>query len=352
VRELGQMLLANGEAAMEAMSGKKGGGSSEWTNMAAPLLNCVLLYVRPLEAPENTVSYAVNLVVENDIETLKFLMMDAGDDEWGKAAQKQFNIFMQSAESEKTASSIKTVLATNLQMFLDPMIEEVTSRNEINPIMLRNKPTVLYVVVPEHKSDIMAPLMAPFYSQLMGKLLEHGDGCPVFFLLDEFSNIGLVSNIDKYLSVVRSRRISISIGIQSINQLKQRYGQEAAISIMDNLKTKFVLPGLAYDSAKYISDLIGFREVDTTSASFGKDTISHSTSKQKRELLTPDEIRRLPDLSTLIITDNRNPFMDQQPRYYMDPKMLKMTEQEMDIDQYVIQLRAALDKSKQQKKES
>jgi type IV secretion system protein VirD4 len=198
----------------------------------------------------------------------------------------------------------------------------------------------------------MAPLMAPFYSQLMGKLLEHGDGCPVFFLLDEFSNIGLVSNIDKYLSVVRSRRISISIGIQSINQLKQRYGQEAAISIMDNLKTKFVLPGLAYDSAKYISDLIGFREVDTTSASFGKDTISHSTSKQKRELLTPDEIRRLPDLSTLIITDNRNPFMDQQPRYYMDPKMLKMTEQEMDIDQYVIQLRAALDKSKQQKKES
>jgi hypothetical protein len=44
--------------------------------------------------------------------------------------------------------------------------------------------------------------------------------------------------------------------------------------------------------------------------------------------------------------------MDQQPRYYMDPKMLKMTEQEMDIDQYVIQLRAALDKSKQQKKES
>jgi type IV secretory pathway TraG/TraD family ATPase VirD4 len=53
-------------------------------------------------------------------------------------AQAQMNIFLQSAESEKTASSIKTVLATGLQMFTDNMVKRITSLNEINPKSLRN----------------------------------------------------------------------------------------------------------------------------------------------------------------------------------------------------------------------
>jgi len=340
VRELAQILLANGNAAVEAITGTKAGGS-EWTNMSTPLLSAFLIFVRELKAPKNTVSYALNLIVENDLDTLKLLMMDAPE-----AAQKQFNVFLQSAESEKTASSIKTVLASNLQMFLDPMIEEVTNMNEINPKALREQPTVLHIVVPEHKSATMAPLMAPFYTQLLGHLIEDGKGCPVHFLLDEFSNLGLIPNIDVIAATCRSRNMSLSLGIQSINQLKQRYN-EAAISLLDNLKTKFFLPGLAYESAEYASKLVGFKEIDTTSTSFGKDNISHSVSKQKRELLTPDEVRRLPDETMLIITDNRNPFIDKQCRYYKIDKMLKATENETDISDYVVKLREDLDKEKE-----
>lgn len=349
VRELTQILLANGNAAMEAMTGSKGGGS-EWLNMAAPLLASTLCFVKNLPEPKNTVGYALNLIIENDIETLKFLLMDIDEESsWEVAAQKQFNIFMQSAESEKTASSIKTVLATNLQMFTDPMIETVTSGNEINPMMLRRKPTVLYVVVPEHKSDMMAPLMAPFYSQIMGRLVENGDGCPVFFLMDEFANIGRLPNLGKALSTVRSRKMSFALGIQSLNQIKQVYGQEESVSILENLKTKFAFPGLGFESAKYMSDLIGSKEISTTSTSFGKDNLSHSVSKQKRELLTPDEIRRIPDEHLVAVVDNRNPIMTQQMRYYKDQKMLKLTQEEMDIDDYVVRLREALNKSKQKK---
>lgn len=339
IRELAQILLANGNAAVESITGTKAGGS-EWTNMSTPLLASFLIMVSELTPPKNTVSYALNLIVENDIETLKLLMLDAPE-----AAQKQFNVFLQSAESEKTASSIKTVLASNLQMFLDPMVEEVTSINEIDPSVLRKQPTVLHIVVPEHKSATMAPLMAPFYTQILNHLLEDGDGCPVHFLLDEFANIGLIPNIDVIAAICRSRRMSLSLGIQSINQLKQRYN-EAAISLLDNLKTKFFLPGLAYDSAEYASKLVGFREVDTTSTSFGKDNVSHSVSKQKRELLTPDEVRRLADETTLIIADNRNPFMDKQCRYYKNEKMLKATKSTLDINEYINQLRKELDEEK------
>lgn len=333
IRELAQILLVNGNAAVEQMTGTKAGGS-EWNNMATPLLAAFLIYVKDLKAPKNTVSYAVNLIVENDIETLKILMMDAEP-----SAEKQFNIFMQSAESEKTASSIKTVLATNLQMFLDPMIEEITSENEIDPKVLRDKGVHLHLIVPEHKSAPMMPLMSCFFKQMMDHLVETKDGNNIFFLLDEFANIGVIPSIDVALATVRSRRMSIAIGIQSVNQIKQRYGQEAAVSIMDNLKTKFFLPGLSYESAEYASKMIGFKEISTTSTSFSKESTSHSVSKQKRELLTPDEIRRLEDETMVIITDNRNPFRDEQCRFYKDRKMLSLTEQVLDLDAFILDMR-------------
>lgn len=339
VRELAQILLVNGNAAVEQMTGTKAGGA-EWTNMATPLLAAFLMYVKDLKAPKNTISYALNLIVENDIDTLKVLMMDAEP-----AAEKQFNIFMQSAESEKTASSIKTVLATNLQMFLDPMIEEITSANEIDPSVLRREGTHLHIIVPEHKSAPMMPLMSCFFKQMMDHLVEDGKGNNIFFLLDEFANIGVIPSIDVALATIRSRKMGIAIGIQSVNQIKQRYGQEAAVSIMDNLKTKFFLPGLSYESAEYASKMVGYKEISTTSTSFGKDNVSHSVSQQKRELLTPDEIRRLPDETMLIVTDNRNPFRDHQYRFYKDPKMLQLTKLQLNLDDYVEKMRATMNKS-------
>ncbi len=327
VRELAQVLLANGNAAIEQMTGTKAGGS-EWTNMATPLLVAFMLFVYELDPPENTVAKALELITENDLETLKLLIEDSTTE-----AQQQMNIFLQSAESEKTASSIKTVLATSLQMFTDPLIQEVTSLNEIDPKALREHPTHLYVMVPEHKSAFMSPLMSPFYSQLINHLLESGKGAPIYFLMDEFANVGVVPNIDIVLAICRSRNISISIGIQSINQLKQRYN-EAANTILDNLKTKAFLPGLSYDSAEYASKLLGFKEIKSISTSYSKkNDNSYSVSAQKRELLTADEVRRLPDETILIISDNRNGFMDKQQRYYKDKRMLALTSQELTVEE-------------------
>ncbi|WP_456364098.1 VirD4-like conjugal transfer protein, CD1115 family [Priestia aryabhattai] len=336
IRELAQNLLVNGNAAVEASTGQKSGGS-EWISMSTPLLSAFLIYVKMLEAPKNTISYALNLIIENDLDTLKFLMEDSHP-----VAEKQFNIFLQSAGSEQTASSIKTVLATNLQMFVDPLIENLTSKNEINPEMLRDKPTALYVVVPEHRSDFMSPLMAPFYSQLIGRLIEI-EGVPVQFYLDEFANLGVINNIDKYLATIRSRKMSISIGIQSINQLKQRYGQETSGTILDNLKTKLILPGSAYETSEYYSKLIGSEEISTFGSSDSSGGKSFSESKTRRELYSPDEIRRLPDGKVLIVTDNKNPFLDDQNRYYENQMYLNLTKKEADIDQYVKWYRSKLD---------
>ncbi|MCK2000282.1 type IV secretory system conjugative DNA transfer family protein [[Brevibacterium] frigoritolerans] len=335
IRELAQTLLVNGNASIEAATGQKSGGG-EWINMSTPLLASFLIYVKMLGAPKDTVSYALNLIIENDLDSLKFMIEDSNP-----VAEKQFNIFLQSAGSEQTASSIKTVLATNLQMFVDPMIENLTSVNEINPELLRERPTALYVVVPEHRSDFMSPLMAPFYSQMIGRLIEI-EGSPVYFFADEFANIGVINGIDKYLATVRSRNMSITLGIQSINQLKQRYGQDTSGTILDNLKTKVILPGSAYETANYFSQLIGNEEISTYSNSDSKGDKSYSESKTRRELFSADEIRRLPDGKMLVVTDNKNPFLDDQNRYYENNQYIELTKKKANIDQYVKWYRSKL----------
>lgn len=337
IRELAQSLLVNGNAAVEAATGQKAGGG-EWVNMATPLLAAFLIYVKMLGAPKDTISYALNLIIENDLETLTFMIEDSNP-----VAEKQFNIFLQSAGSEQTAASIKTVLATNLQMFIDPLVEKITSVNEITPEMLREHPTALYVGVPEHRSDFMSPLMAPFYSQMIGRLIEI-PGVPIFFFLDEFANIGVVNNIDKYLATIRSRSMSISLGIQSINQLKQRYGEETSGTILDNLKTKLILPGSSYQTAQYYSQLIGSEEISTFGTSDSRGDKSFSESKTKRELFSADELRRLPDGKVLIVTDNKNPFIDDQNRYYENQHYLDLTKNVADVDQYVKWYRSKLNK--------
>lgn len=329
VRELAQILLANGSAAVEAITGTKAGGS-EWTNMATPLLTAFLLFVKDMGPGDNTIANALDLIISNDLETMKMLIDDTGEE-----TEQQFNIFMQSAGSEKTMSSIKTVLGTGLQMFTDPMVKRVTEFNEIDPTTLRDQPTHLYVIVPEHKSDYMAPLMSPFYTQLLSHLVETGKGSPIYFLLDEFANIGTIPGISKSLATVRSRNISISVGIQSINQLKSKYGKESQ-SILDNLKTKAFLPGLSHDSAEFASKLIGATEIESMSTSISQNKErSYSLSTQKRELLTPDEVRRLPDEKILIVTDNRNPIIDDQNRFYKNKRLLAITENELDLDDFI-----------------
>ena len=339
VRELAQVLLTNGNSSIEALTGSKA-NDSEWINMSVPLLTAFLLFVKDLTPPKNTISYALDLITENDMDELEYLISTDSDDIWDRAAYKQFKIFKQSGGSEGTAASIKTVLAANLQIFADPLIQNATSANNIIPQKLRERPTVLYVNVPEHKSAALAPLMAPFYTQLMEHLIENDNDQPVYFLLDEFANIGIIPNIDRALATFRSRNISISIGIQSLNQLQQIYGEKKTNSIIDNLKTKIILPGLSYDSADYFSKLCGFHEIITVNKSFQFGTnksVSFNSLPQKRELLTAAEVRRLEDETMLIIIDNLNPFRDNQYRYYYDIDMIDKTFKEMNLEDFLLE---------------
>jgi type IV secretion system protein VirD4 len=264
VMELGQNLLMNGALALEIKTGKAAGGM-EWIQMATPLFVAALLYCRDLGRPFNTIDNALQLVINNDADELDRIFRDAHAE-----AKTQYRIFKTCIESPRTMSSIKITLTTNLELFTDSKLSKSISRSDFSPEQLRGKPTCLYIMYPERKANYLSPFTACFFSQFIDRVIDSykDDSLPVYFLWDEFANCGQLSNFSQNIATVRSRKMSFLICLQSITQLSQLYGRDNSLSILNNLKTKVILPGLT-DSAtvNFVSELCGYTEVNTMSQS-------------------------------------------------------------------------------------
>lgn len=338
IRNIAQLILTNGNKAVEISTGSSSSGA-EWINMSIPLLAASFAYVKEF-GKTKSIPEAIDIILNGNLKSMDEMFRKCPD------AYKLFLIFKSAGESEKTISSIKSVLTTNVQLFTDPKVakfvtapmvynedgEKIPDEERLfNPLILRKKPTVLFVCVPEAKATMMMPLMSVFFTQLLEITMEQKNGQPILYMLDEFANIGVIPSIATVTATARSRKIGISIGIQGVEQLKRNYGDENAEDIMNNLKTKMIYSGLTGTSAQYVSDLAGVTTIETKSYSTqntpGQDVVtsiftgpSVQKSGTRREVITPDEVRRMDEDKVLIIAHNRNPVFDAKNSYFKQKK--------------------------------
>lgn len=322
VSDLAMNLLASGTKAMEITSGKTGGGGSEWLQMAKPLLASAMLYAWHQPKGLNTIANAIDLILDSTPEQLQEIL---GYSVY-RDVQTQFNIFNQAAGSEKTVSSIKITLSSNLQLYTEDFMRELTSDNTYDLKSLRNTPTALYITYPERHSAKIAPLLCVFFTQLINELMKDenliGDYLPTYFLFDEFANIGQIPNFATLASTVRSRKISFLCCLQSKNQLKNLYGNYDE-DILANLKTKCIYGALQdVATTEYISKICGEVEVRTKSTSEreGSSNTGYSYSTSKKMLLTADEVRRISKENILLLVQNCKPYLSKTNVFYTQDK--------------------------------
>ena len=82
---------------------------------------------------------------------------------------------------------------------------------------------------------------------------------------------------------------------QSLNQIIKTYTQYN--SIIDNCHARMFFTPNDKDTAKYISDMLGMETIIIKNKSYNNRSIfdrSYSEYETKRELMTPDEVLRLP----------------------------------------------------------
>ena len=232
-------------------------------------------------------------------------------------AVKQYGIYKQAAG--KTAKSILVSVGVRLAAFNLPQINRLTITDELRLNELGEKKIALFCCIPDSDKSLNY-LVGVVYTQLIQTLYRQADRVhkgrlpvPVHCLMDEFPNISLPK--DSFLSALatmRSRGIFCSIIVQNISQLKALYKDswESLIGLCDEF---LYLGGNEQSTHKYVSELIGKETVDTTSHSRSRGhSGSYSTSQQQtaRDLMTPDEVRLLPDGKAVLFVRGERPVID------------------------------------------
>ena len=231
----------------------------------------------------------------------------------------------------KTGKSIKISADARLGPFNLEAVANLVSRDEMHLENLGETKAALFLVLSATDSTYNF-IAAMLYNQMFHELMDvqaakyPKNRLPrnVVCILDEFCNIGKIPEFDKKLSVMRSYGISASIILQSRSQLQDLYGKEKAASIVGNCDTEIFLGGKDLNTLKELSESLGKKTIDavTTSKTYSSQN-SEGTSYQilGRELLTVDELKRLPDQKCIVEVRGLRPFysdkydVTKHPRY-------------------------------------
>lgn len=315
---------------------KSEGGNSDpyWDNMAEMLLKALIYYLisRGVREEENLVSCAEMVRAANTSggsNMLTELMNDLPADHPARINYKSIEVV---AASEKTFSNVLSSLQSKLGKFDSKEISEVTSTDTINFEDIGSKKTAVYVI----SSDTHTAydfLLTIFFAQMIQQLYDHADKnggrlkVPVFFILDEFANIGKIPDFDKKISTSRSRGISFSVILQNLDQLEAVY-EKSHETIMGNCDTHVFLGSNSFKTVEYFSKALGEKTITRDSKSVNRDKNDkrqgYSTSDQVmgRALMTPDELRRMDNDLCIIFEKGLKP-VKARKYYYFESQMVK-----------------------------
>lgn len=191
----------------------------------------------------------------------------------------------------------------------------------------KNKKTALFCVIPDSDKSYNF-LVGMLYSQIFQELYYQADfhyngrlPIHVTFMLDEFSNVALPDDFCSLLSTMRSREISCIIIIQNLAQIKALF-KDTWETIPGNCDTLIYLGGNEQSTHKYISESLGKGTIDKRSSGETKGRNGSSSRNYDvlgRELLTPDETRKLDNHECIILIRGCDPVIDRKYNTFQHP---------------------------------
>ena len=297
-----------------------------WTKAETALLQAIILMLFQ-EAPEYEQNFSMVMRVleyaevreedEGHVSPLDLLFESIERRKPDSVAVRQYKVFKLAAG--KTAKSILVSTAVRLAPFNLPQIQALTDHDDMDLYTLGEKKVALYAVIPDNDNTFNF-LVSLLYAQAFQALyysadqIHHGP-LPrhVRFVLDEFAAMPL-PGFTRELATMRSRSISASVIIQNMAQIKELY-KDSWETIPGNCDTILYLGGNESSTHKYVSEILGKATIDTKTHGQTKGKSgSYSTNFQMsgRELLTPDEVRKLDNRYALLFIRGASPVMDEK----------------------------------------
>ncbi len=218
---------------------------------------------------------------------------------------------------DKERGSILSTMMEGLAIFRNAAVRNRTSHSDFHFSDLRGlkdprdgkiKPVSVYLSVNLVDAQAVNPITAIFIELMSSYLLAHTPGtlvdgervgpCPVLFVLDEMPKMQKLDAVIQGPDLGRGCKVSYLIIGQDIHQIQERYGADAAATIISTTAAKIVLRQNDPDSARRFSDMMGKKITKKTE----KDKDGKEVEVPKEEPIYSEmDIMKLPADKQLVI---------------------------------------------------
>lgn len=257
---------------------------------------------------------------DDDYQSPLDLLFEALEEEQpDHIAVRQYHIFKQAAG--KTAKSILVSAAVRLASFTLPEIQRITASDDMELGKLGERKQAIFCIIPDSNDASLNFLVGMLYTQAFQELYYQADKVhqgalpvPVRLMFDEFANVALPDGYARLQATMRSRNIMSTIILQNISQLKALFKDDWE-GIIGNADSFVYLGGNEQSTHKYISELLGKETIDTKTSSQSKGrngSFSQNFQQTGRELMTPDEVRRLDNKNAIVLIRGEKPVIDEK----------------------------------------
>ena len=313
-----------------------GRGDHFWDNAELNLLKALVLYVEQ-GYPEGrrTIGEVYQLLAMSSEKELNALFDVLPISHPAKAP---YSIFKQASESVRGGVIIG--LGSRLQVFQNQDIRNITGYDEID-LELPGKQPCAYFCITSDQDSTFDFLSSLFLSFIFIKLVRYADqNCPggalpvpVHVLGEELCACGVIPDLSRKISVIRSRNISMSCVFQNLAGLQNRYPDNQWQEILGNCDITLFLGCTDALTATFISDRTGEASIAVTSK--GRQLSSWQVTNYtplyretsgvgKRKLMTMDEVLRMDVDRALVILRGKKVLEVDKYDYSKHPEAKKL----------------------------
>lgn len=331
------------------------GMSDHWVSTSYELLTGVILHILYYERDKTLSGVATYLADPSfdDPEQMYLRMLNAEHDPRGKMNWKDSsgnktkthpNVAICARamlnKEEKERNSVLSSAKTRLSLYTEPIVARNIARSDfkMRDLMNHDKPVSLYIVVPPSDKERLRPLLRLFFTFLIQRLaadMEFDDGQNaknylhrLLLLIDELPSLKKLEILQDGLSYIAGYGITAFLFAQDTIQLKGIYGEKESITSGCQLRVAFAPNTL--ETAQNLSSMTGITTRKRQNVSYSGNRISAmlgqmsvSEDMVERELLTADEVMRLPRDELLAFNAGHPVIRGKKIYYYNIPAFLK-----------------------------
>ena len=301
-------------------------GEAHWNEEAKALLSGLILFAVCHEDEDQRTLATVREYLTFPPERFRELLgvMQGSGDAGGliaRAANRHLG------KSDREAAGVLSSAQRHTHFLDSPRIVASTARSDFSFASLRHEVASVFLVLPPNRLDAYSRWLRLLVSQALAEIARDAEtgasarlSKPTLFLLDEFAALGRLEAVERAMGLMAGYGLQLWPILQDMSQLRALYGQRAS-TFVANAGVLQAFGVNDHETAKWLSQLMGQETTayETTSHRPG-DPPSTSLHLTGRDLLTPDEVMRLPDSLQLLRVQGQPMILAAKLRFFADPE--------------------------------